>query len=393
MGSAAIGAAVAAALIVGAGPAQAWADDATRPPAVTFDIHETVEVWRNLQGGVAVGDTTLNKLQASAAFDGEAMGWRGLSIYAQVFKTNAESLSGGRTGDVQTASNIEAQGVDRLMELWVAQRFGDKDAAGWVLIRGGLIDLNRNFDSIEPAGLFIDSSHGIGPDLSHSGPTGPSIFPVSGLALQIGWRPTERLVVHGGVFASPDPRHQREFADLRLSGRNGAIAIAQVDDQLTDRARIALGVWRYTAAHSSLADPARRLEPRPGLYGFIQGQTGLPGAPKGWVRAGFADRRVQDVSGYVGAGLVWAGLVPGRSDDSFGLAVARARIGGPARRAGGGLPDAETTWEATYSFPLLPHVTLQPDVQHIVHPAGAPGLHSATVVGLRVSVVAEVAGD
>jgi porin len=386
--------AVAAALVVCACPALARADDAAGPPsAVTVGIRESAEVWRNLQGGLAVGDTTLNKLQASVTFDGDAAGWRGFSAYAQVFKTNAEILSASRTGDVQTVSNIEAQGVERLMELWVAQRFGDKGAAGWVLIRGGLIDLNRNFDSITAAGLFINSSHGIGPDLSHSAPSGPSIFPVSGLALQVGWRPTARLVVHGGVFASPDPQHQDRFVDLRLSNRNGAIGIAQADYALTDKVQASLGVWRYTAAQSSLADPLRRLQPRPGLYGFVQVQTGLPGAPKGWVRAGFADRRVQDVSGYVGGGLAWDGLLPGRSDDSFGLAVAHARIGGPARLVGGGLPAAETTWEATYSFALLPHVTLQPDVQRIVHPASAPGLPSATVVGVRVSVVGEVGGD
>lgn len=403
MRSAGIRATAVAALIVGACPVLAcadvaWAEEAleegaARPPAVIFAVHDSAEVWRNLQGGLAVGDTTLNKLQASATFDGDAVGRPGLSAYVQVFKTNAESLSEGRTGDVQTASNIEARGVERLMELWVAQRFGEKDAAGWLLIRGGLIDLNRTFDSIEPAGLFINSSHGIGPDLSHSGPSGPSIFPVSSLALQVGWRPTARLVIHGGIFASPDPEHQTEFVDLRLSNRNGAIAIAQADYRLTDKVQAALGVWRYTAAQSSIADPDRRLAPRPGVYGFVQGKTGLPGAPKGWVRAGFADRRVQDVSAYVGGGLVWEGLVPGRRDDSFGLAVAHARIGRPARLAGGGLPDAETTWEATYNFPLLPHVQLQPDVQHIVHPASAPGLKSATVIGLRVSIGAQVSED
>jgi porin len=382
---------IAAGLLVCARPGLAGAAEAARPAAVTLELHETVEGWRNRAGGVAVGDTTLNKLQVSAAFDGEAVGWHGFSAYGQLFKTNSESLSGGRTGDVQTVSNIEAPGVNRLMELWVAQGFGDEDAAGWVQVRGGVIDLNRTFDSIATAGLFINSSHGIGPDLSHSGVSGPSIFPVGGPAVQADWRPTSRLTLHAGVFATPDPNHLNQVADLRTSSRNGAIAITQADYTPGRGLQASLAVWRYTSRQAGVAEPDRRFEPRPGAYAFVQGPTQLPGAPKGWLRAGFADRRLQDVSGYLGGGLAWEGLLPGRSADAFGLAVGRAMIGAPARSVGG-LPAAETTWEATYSFQLGPHLHVQPDLQHIVHPASAPGLKNATVVGLRLSLGAELTG-
>ena len=371
-------------------PGLARAEDAARAPVVVLEVRDTAEGWRNLQGGVAVGDSTLNKLQASFRFDGAAIGWRGFSAYAQVFKTNAQSLSAGRSGDVQTASNIEAPGVERLMELWVSQAFGDPDAAGSLLVRGGVVDLNRTFDSIDPAGLFLNSSHGIGPDLSHSGPSGPSIFPVGGLAAQADWRPAARLALHGGIFAEPDPQRQDRFVDAAPSRRYGAVGIVQADFAVTPEVQASLGAWRYTAAQASLADPGRRLRPRPGVYGFVQGPTRLPGAPNGWIRIGLADRRLQDVAGYLGGGLVWQGLLPGRRADSFGLAVAHAVIGGPARDAGGGLPAAETSFEATYSLALGRRIHLQPDLQHIRHPAGAPGLRSATLVGLRLSVGARV---
>jgi porin len=60
-------------------------------------------------------------------------------------------------------------------------------------------------------------------------------------------------------------------------------------------------------------------------------------------------------------------------------------IGGPAQRAQG-LPKAETSWEASYSYQLNGLVTLQPDVQYIVNPAGGPGRPDALAVGLRVQV-------
>lgn len=373
---------IAAALLAVAAPACARAADAP-PPAWTLEARDTVDFWRNLQGGISTGGTTLNKLQASLRFEGEAVGWRGLSAYAQVFKTNSESLSLARTGDTQTASNIEAAHVERLFELWAAQAFGEEDKPGWVQVRAGLIDLNRTFDSIGPAELFLNSSHGIGPDLSHSGLGSPSIFPITAPSAQVDWRPTAKLLLHVGAFAAPNPDRAHNFADLRLSGRAGGIVIGQADYELgQDDAQASVAVWRYTADLPSFVDPDRRLTPRPGAYAFVQGPTPLPGRPRGWLRAGFADGRVQDVSGYLGAGLVWKGLVPGRDADRFGLAVAHARIGGAGRSTG--LPDAETSFEASYSLKLGPYLHLQPDVQHIVHPAGAARLKDATAVALRL---------
>ncbi|MDB5446475.1 MAG: Carbohydrate-selective porin OprB [Phenylobacterium sp.] len=368
-------------MLLAAGAARA--QDPSPPAPLTLEVRESVDFWRNTQGGVGVGNTTLNKLQVSAGFDGDTVGWSGFKAYLSVFKTNTESLSLARTGDIQTASNIEAQHITRLFEAWVRQDFGDEDTPGWVALRGGLLDLNGAFDSIGPAGLFLNSSHGIGPDLSHSGVSGPSIFPVSGPAVQVDWRPTGKLVTHLGVFAEPDPARLHDFMDLHLSYGAGAIVIAQADYALTRDAQASLGVWRYTGRQASVADPTLRFEPRAGVYGFVQGPAPLPGGPSGWLRAGMADGRVQTVSAYFGGGLVWRGLLAGRKQDRFGLAVAHAVISGPARRTQD-LPGAETTFEASYSFKLGPHLHLQPDVQHIIHPALGPHLPDATAVGLRV---------
>jgi porin len=373
--------AAAAMLCALAGGARA-ADEKSQAP-LTVELRSTTEFWRNTQGGLSVGGTTLNKVQASFHFAGDAVGWRGFSAYAQVFKTNSESLSLVRTGDIQTVSNIEAPGVERLFEFWASQAFGAEDAPGFVAIRVGLIDLNRTFDSIEPAAPFINSSHGIGPDLSRSSQTGPSIFPVTGPSAQVDWRPSTKLLAHVGVFALPDPDRQNQFVDLHISSRIGAVVIGQLDYAFAKDAQASIGVWRNTAAAPSLADPARRLEPRPAVYAFVEGPTPLPGQPSGWVRAGVADGRVQAVDGYLGAGLVWKGLIPGRPGDGFGVAVAHAAISRSAQTAQG-LPATETALEASYGFRLNRYFHLQPDVQRILHPAGRPHVPDATVIGLRI---------
>jgi porin len=371
-----------AAAVAAAGPGVARAGS----PAVTVAISDTTDFWQNVSGGIARGGTTLNKLQASIMVDGQGAGLPGLHLYAQVFKTNDESLSLARTGDVQTASNIEAPGSARLHELWVEKAHGQDGLAGWTLLRVGVIDLNRTFDSISTAGLFLNSSHGIGPDLSKSGLGDPSIFPATAPAVQVAWRPVRSLALNAGAFAEPDPSHLLRFADLSI--RHGVLLIGQADWTPSKTAQVSVAVWRYSSRQPSLADPTRTLAPRPGAYAFAQGQTGLPGTPQAWVRVGAADGRVQVVSAYAGGGLVWSGPGSRRDKDQFGVAVAHAEISRTARRVQG-LPAGETTIEASYSYAVNGYLSLQPDIQEIFSPAAAPGLRDATVLGLRIKLSAQ----
>lgn len=348
------------------------------PAALQLDLKNTTDIWRNAGGGVAVGYTSLDKLQVSANLNGEALGLNGFKAHLFVFKTNGETLSPSRTGDIQTASNIEALSATRLFGLWAEQRLGGEGAHGADL-RIGLMDLNDTFDSIRTAGLFLNSSHGIGPDLSRSGRNGPSIFPVSALGVQAAWAPREDLTIRLAAFdgVPGDPAHPKAFAAVTLSGQDGALLIGQADWTFAPHSQASLGVWRYTAPLPGARDP------RPGVYAFVDAP--LPGLPRvrGWLRAGFADRRAQTVSDYVGGGVVWTGPLAARPEDQFGLAFARAGLSGPP-----GGPAAwsrpEINLEATYSFVVNPRLRLQPDLQYIRHPGLAPNRPDALAIGLRV---------
>ena len=88
---------------------------------------------------------------------------------------NNKTLSDTLIGDMQTVSNIDTTTATRLYEAWYEQAFGDGKSS----LKVGLYDLNSEFDAIDTAGLFLLSSHGIGPDYSQTGLNGPSIFPVT----------------------------------------------------------------------------------------------------------------------------------------------------------------------------------------------------------------------
>ena len=138
------------------------------PPIVSVAIRNTFDAWA-VPAGVAPGTAVLNKFQLSGTLTGDGFGLTGWSAHAQIFRFDGQSLS-ARLGDLQTADNLEAPPVTRLFEAWVAHQWGAENRS--IALRAGLIDLNSQFDSVEPASLFISSSHGIAPDLSRSGRNG-----------------------------------------------------------------------------------------------------------------------------------------------------------------------------------------------------------------------------
>ncbi len=352
-------------------------------PDLTFAARETADIWRNVSGGQSVGWTELNKLQISASWKATALGDPDLRIHGQIFRTNGERLT-SRVGDLQTVSNIEAISATRLFEAWAEQGFGEA-GKGRVSVRAGLIDLNSQFDSIDPAALFEDSSHGIAPDLSKSGRNGPSIFPVTSAAVTLTWTPTEIWTVRGGLFdgVPGDPNSPHAFAAVRLSAADGALGIVQADRKLGEDGQLSLGAWRYNRGVPAL--DGRGVRTDSGVYGFVEGPVPGEAGWSGWVRAGRADPGAQVVAGYFGTGVARKGPFAGRPDDRVGIALSMAILSPTARRLQG-LHRAETTIEATYQFKVVNRMTLQPDIQYVIHPSSGPGIKNALVIGLRMVI-------
>ena len=355
-------------------------------PELTLSARETVDLWDDPSGGARGGAVVLNKLQVSAGLRGERFGLDGLIVHGEVFRTDGASLS-SRLGDIQTASNIEAVPTFRLFEGWIEKRFGDEDRS--FAIRAGLMDLNSDFDSIETASLFINSSHGIGPDLSRSGRNGPSIFPVSAAGLRASWLPSKpwtlRIAAFDGVPGNTD--RPKGFVAVKLRGEDGILLVAQTDYHLSDSAKVEVGAWGYsTAMRPDWPGANRRVHDR-GVYASFEGP--LPGVKgvSGWLRAGRADVHAQSIGSYLGAGIAARGTFAARPDDRFGIAVARAGIAGEARKALG-ISRAETNLETSYQHRISEALVVQPDLQWVHHPSGVAGARDALIFGLRIVLTA-----
>lgn len=350
-------------------------------PSVAVAARETFDVF-GVPMGREHGTVALNKLQLSATMRGERLGLPGWSLHAQVFRFDGSSLS-RRLGDLQTADNIEAVPVTRLFEAYLARMWGSDRKS--IAVRLGLIDLNNQFDSIDPASVMLNSSHGIAPDLSRSGVSGPSIYPVTAAGSTVTWvhspRWTFRLGLFDGVAGSPG--RPRAFVAERLKAADGLLLISQADWQLGKDSRLEFGAWDYTARH---VGPSGRLALDRGAYASIEAPGPLLPRLSLWLRGGVASGAAQVVQAYLGGGVVQQGTVPGRPDDKLGVAIAHAIVGGDVAHELG-LHRAETSVELTYQAKISRRFLIQPDVDYVRHPAGSAHAPDSLGLGMRFVLV------
>ena len=153
--------------------------------------------------------------------------------------------------------------------------------------------------------------------------------------------------------------------------------------------KLGFGVWGYTARQprvgGSAQDPGGTLSDH-GIYWI--GQQLLLGRPTGkatavWVyaAAGFGAPEFNRFAAYSGGGLVVRGLIPERGSDRSGLAVALADnadsyLRGERSRARP-VARSETSLEATYLGQLTGWLSVQADVQYVIHPNTDPTVRSA----------------
>lgn len=345
-----------------------------------FDAVYTADMLANVKGGEQRRAAYLDNLDLTLSVDADAAyGWSNTCLFGYGLYNNGSHFSDGIVGDAQTVSNIETDvRAARLFEAWVEHSFPRAHAS----VRAGLYDLNSEFDSVEASQLFINSAHGIGTAFSQSGQNGPSIFPVTSLALRGDVAVTDHWLVRAAVLdAVPgDPAHPG-----RTTIKLGQGSLRTVETAFSVGRRTAgLGYWSYTDKF----DPIVAGAPQKGNDGwYVYGATPFPGAPalEVFARYGVADQRFNQFRAFLGAGVTWRGAVTGSDNDVMGLAIAWAQTGESWRVANNSRAN-ETNIEFTWQLQLSNTVSIQPDVQYIISPGADPSLGNAMVVGVRAVI-------
>lgn len=354
----------------------------------------TADFLYNTHGGVDEDGTALVNFDLIFELDTQRAGWWGNGTFLLYVLSNWNhgGFMTDIVGDLQTTSNIEAVEAVRLYEAWYEHQFID----GRLSLLGGLHDFNSEFDVLEYASLFTNSSFGISPDIAQ---TGPSIFPTTALAFRLRAQPTERsyllAAVYDGIPGDPDDPKRTTIKLDKDDGVFAAVEIGWTADEpgRKDYFKLGTGAWLHTADVENF--DGERNDRNYGVY-LIAEKTLFAETDDGqglgaFLQLGFAHEDRNQLGNYWGAGLHYVGLIPGRDRDITGLAIGSARNGDEFIKhskevAMIPVEHTETVIEMAYRAEILPGLALQPGVQYIIQPSMDPGLDNAFQVGIRLEM-------
>ena len=370
----------------------------------------------NLLGGAKRGVAYSGNLHGQLSLDGgQLLGVPGLTAFADGLSVHGGQPS-GLSGDAQGISNIAAPATVELYEAWIQYNF----PGNWISLLAGRYDINTEFYRLRAADLFLNSSFGIGPELSQSGFAGPSTFPDTSAGLRITYKPTPNIIVRAAALTGAP-------VDSALGGArptapdSGALLVGEVAfldrpgpdmppgmmRSLIGRAptlapyddKIALGGWYYTASFPDLSEAGAsgplRHRGSGGAYLIAEKLLYAPADNSAervstFLQAGLGDDRVDRFGAYLGFGATATGFVPGRPNDQFGFGFAMGRNGSHfmESQASAGIAEkgAETAFEATYLAQITDWLAVQPDLQYVVHPNTDPKTRDALVFQLQFEV-------
>ena len=395
----------------------ATADGTAAPPAFKPGLVYNGAAFANLGGGVRSGGTYTSNLNLQLNIDAAALfGWSDTIAYLDALWLQG-GLPSSFIGDAQGVSSISAPNAVKLYEAWVQKNFLENR----VSVLAGLYDLNSEFYRLQSAGLFLNSSFGIGPEFAQSGVEGPSIFPDTSVGMRIALKSAEGLVVRIAVLDGVPVDRPDGSRGIFESG-DGALIVAEVD--LLDRQelrtrpassrlrlgrqanlgayeeKVAIGGWYYTATFDDLSETQPNGQPvqhrgSSGFYALIDKLLYKdPSKPErklaGFVQAGLGDYRVDRFGAYLGTGLTAVGVLEGRPTDELGIGLAYARNGShymsAQRMQGLPVTNAEKTIELTYLIQVNSWLALQPDLQYVITPNTTTAIPNAWAFQLRIEM-------
>ena len=368
---------------------------------IEIGIAHTGDLFTVVEGGAAEETYYAGLLEVGIGLDLEALlGWPSTRAFVLGIGTSGRDPGDG-AGSVHAPSNLANIPTGKVLEAWLEREFLD----GALAVLGGLYGVDSEFDAKETAGVFMNGGFGTGLDLSETGLNGPCVYPTTCLGVRARYQPDEsryfQFAVLDGVAGDPDQPHGTQVS---LSSDDGLLLLGEAGFQRGAGEgrflRAAVGAWAYTTDFEELLPPTPGGTPAEqsgtqGFYALLEGDLFRePGqyleGLSGFLRVGVADETVNPIGSYAGAGLVYTGLFPGRSEDVLGLGVSAAFNGDDFKdaqaQAGTPVENTETVIELTYWMPLLPWFSLQLDAQYISNPATDPALDDALLLGLRYQV-------
>jgi porin len=388
---------------------------------ITYQLIYTNDVLANVRGGNKRGLIDQGKLEATLSADLEKFAdLKGLSFFANIFQIhNTGRIRRDYVGGLNTIAAIEAVPTTRLSELWLEQKLWNGKAS----LRAGQLAADVEFFFAGISDMFLQSDWATitAANLPSGGPAYPLSTPGARLKIEPNSNVALLLAVYNGDPAGPGPGDEpiRNRYGLNFRVRDPALVIAEAQFRRSQEKRdtglaqtVKIGGWthfgsfadkRFTADGIPLADPsgsgiAAMHRGNFGIYGVIEQQLYRPAGGDaasgitvfGRVSGSPSDRNL--INFFVDGGIVFAGMIPQRSDDRFGASAMYSRFSNSVRGfdqdqiyftgVPGVVRDFEANLELTYVARIVPGWTMQPVLTYVWHPDGNRA-RNATVTGMR----------
>ncbi len=372
---------------------------------VSFQAVYKGEYWGAMAGDVPHKTAYVDNIDLILDLDlEEIIGIRDFRFTAYFLGNNGDDPN-DFVGSYQGVSNIAAYKTWKVYELSLYSGFFDD----LICLKFGLLDLNADFDVKNTASVFLNPSHGIGPDFSQSGVNGPSVFPTTSLALIIRAELSDNIFWQAGIFdgvAGHPTNHNGTH--IILDNDDGLLVsnslyysnretISQllgdnpIKETLNNDKYIKMGFsyWYYTDKYEYIFSHLTNW----GFYGMfemdlLKEETDPLQGLSVHGRIGVANDIVNQFDYYIGGGLTYTGPISGRGKDIIAFGVATGHNGYPWRLANRNVnyhPQSfEVNIEITYSMHLTPAITLQPDFQYYINPADLGYITDVFVIGSRL---------
>lgn len=376
-------------------------------PGLQFQMVSSNEVFGNVSGGTRRGAIFEGLLQAGVQADlAKLVGWEGASFKAYGYYAYGPGLSQRYTHDLSTVSNIDAYDSLRLDEIWLQQELWDQHFS----LRAGLLAFDTEFIISESGALFLNSTFAVPAGVSANFQT--PIFPLSAPGVRLAWDSKEAWLVRCGAYSGDlgtQDRTNRHGTRFAFSSESGGIFLGEAVRKLSfSRDGQALpGSFKIGGFYDSgrfddlNGAPARSRGCGGGYLILDQAlyrERKPPGGPK---ESGDSEQGLNCfcrvcgagpdehalLTWYGDAGITYKGLLPGRADDSCGLAFAYLRTNDQlASSDPGSASRHEAVIEATYQASFGKHLTVQPDCQCVFNPGATAKAATAVVLGVRCAL-------
>lgn len=394
---------------------------------VSVGITQIMDYAGNTAGGIHQAFAYDGLFNVELDFDlAKSLGFANTRFHLDGAVTQGQNLSVNVGNIFNTSSIADQYHVARLVDAWVERTFLDDRLA----IRGGQMVAQNIFATNETASLFINATFAYPFIFAVNLPLDGATYVDAVPGALVRWMPHPTFTWQTAVFnALPSGgtlsgnRYGLEFpiGDGAMTWSELIFLPGANEDSDYVPSVYKIGAWyNPTPLNPTAAKINGQSFATPGEDNSVQGTYSMylsverdlwrsPHKPNQSIRGFFraaSNPQVKNnvMTGYLDAGLSFAGLSPRHPNDVFGLAVAWGNISPSVNNQvkqynqyyseNAPLPTSESVFEVTYLAPIESWWSLQPFFQYIVNPGAGTAnpsatnqkIPNATIAGIRVAI-------